>query len=77
MWGKEEEKDQQKAEKQNMNEGGKAVFERCKQKGECTRKPPTKFLKTKRQKNKILFERERDSANFNKLFVVQWYEFMK
>ena len=45
MWGKKEEKDQQRAEKQKLNEGGKAAFERCKQKCECTRKPPTKFQK--------------------------------
>ena len=28
--GKKEEKDQQKAEKHKLNEGGKAAFERCK-----------------------------------------------
>ena len=56
MWGKKEEKDQQKAEKHTLNEGRKAAFERCKRKCECIRKPPTlkerlQTPKNQRQKN--------------------------
>ena len=67
MWGKREEKDQQKAEKHKLNEGGKAAFERCKRKCECIRKPPIikerhQTSKIQKPKNKLhsLKERDRD-----------------
>ena len=40
MRGKKE-KEQQKAEKYKLNEGGKTAFERCKHKYECICKPLT------------------------------------
>ena len=45
VWGKKEEKDQQKAEKHKLNEGGKAAFERCKRKCECICRPLKKGFK--------------------------------
>ena len=70
MWGKKEEKDQQRVEKHKLNEGGKAAFERCKQKCECIRKPPTIYErlqvpKSQNAEKQITFikrerERERD-----------------
>ena len=78
MWGKKEEKDQQRAEKQKLNKGGKAAFERCKQKCECIRKPPTIYEKLQVPKNQnaekqITFIRKERETYLNKLFVLQLY----